>query len=38
VLGWTDNAPNAAAHKYWVSAVDDHLAESAPAPNGGIQP
>lgn len=37
-LSWTDGSPNAAAHTYWVTAVDDHLAESPLAPNGGITP
>ena len=37
-LSWTDDAPNAASHKYWISAVDDHLAESAAGAERGIQP
>ena len=38
IVTWTDNSPDASLHKYWVSAVDDHLAESSLVPNGGIQP
>ena len=37
-LSWSDTSPNAAAHRYWVTAVDDHLAESPLSPNGGITP
>jgi hypothetical protein len=33
-LSWTDNGPNAANHAYWVTAVDDRLAESPFAPSG----
>jgi hypothetical protein len=35
---WEDDAPNASSYTYWVTAVDDHLAESPLAPSGGITP
>ena len=38
VLEWNDDAATASAHRYWVTAVDDHLAESAFAPTGGVKP
>jgi prepilin-type N-terminal cleavage/methylation domain-containing protein len=38
IVTWSDTSPNASSHRYWVTAVDDHLAESPLGPPGGIQP
>lgn len=37
-LSYTDPAGLAGSHRYWVTAVDDRLAESPFAPAGGITP
>ena len=38
ILEWADEAPTAGTRRYWVTAVDDRLAESPLTPNGGITP
>jgi hypothetical protein len=37
-LTFSDPDATAVGHRYWVTAVDDSLAESAMAPSGGIAP
>jgi fibronectin type 3 domain-containing protein len=35
-LSWTDDSPGAADHTYWITAVDNKLAESSFAPSDGV--
>jgi fibronectin type 3 domain-containing protein len=35
---WTDRDGSPGAHRYWVTAVDNHLAESDFAPTAGFAP
>lgn len=37
-LEWSDESPTAASSRYWVTAVDNHMAESPFAPPGGVKP